>query len=255
MKRAIVTALLATIATAVRGQSPAPPAFEAVSIKLASRDKVGGGLNLFPARIRIVNASLKFCVQHAWNVMDYQVVGATGWMDTDRYEIDAVAASPFNGSEYRAMLQTLLAGRFGLVSHHETQDKAGYVLLAGRRGPKLPAPKEDSDIVFGRTLSGEVTLKATDASLSQLAGALSSTLGATVIDQTGIEGPFDVSLQYTPDQPLLTKSGLPITQPPDALPGRSIFSALQEKLGLKLEARKVPIDTIVIDHANRPSDN
>jgi uncharacterized protein (TIGR03435 family) len=94
--------------------------------------------------------------------------------------------------------------------------------------------------------------------MTQLAGALSTALSAIVLDRTGIEGRFDVSLQYTPDpttQTLLTKSGEPMAPAPDAVPGPSIFSALQEKLGLKLEAQRVPVEVIVIDHASRPSEN
>ena len=259
MERLVFFVLLVAAPSVLPGQPPAPPAFEAASIKPAGPGRVGSGLNLFPARIRMVNASLKFCIQAAWNVKDFQVSGSTGWMDAVRYDIEAVAASPFKPGEYRAMLQTLLAGRFGLAIHREIQDKNGYVLVAGRNGPTLPPPTEDPDIVFGRTPSGAVTLKATSASMSQLAGALSSTLGATVVDRTRIEGRFDVSLQYTPDptrQPLVTKSGMPMAPPPaDAVPGPTIFEALQEKLGLKLEARKVPTEVIVIDHAEKPSEN
>ena len=257
-KRALFTALLAATLSSVRGQSPAPPAFEAASIKLSSPGKAGGGINVSPARIRIVNSSLKFCVQVAWNVKDFQVSGGAGWMDTDRYDIDAVAASSFKEEEYRTMLQALLAGRFGLVFHRETRERAGYALVTARNGPKLPPPVEDPGMLFSRTPSGDITLQAGSASMSQLAGALSTMLGATVVNRTGIEGRFDVSLQYTPDptsQPLLTKSGEPVAPPPDAVPGPSIFNALQEKLGLKLAAVKVPVEVIVIDHANRPSDN
>jgi uncharacterized protein (TIGR03435 family) len=256
MRRALLAALSAATLSVALGQPPTPPAFEAASVKPAGRGRIGGGINVLPARIRIVNASLKFCVQVAWNVKDFQVSGAAGWMDTDAYEIDAVAASPFKGGEFRTMLQALLADRFGLGIHRETQLKAGYALVAGRNSPKLPPPKDDLDIVFGRTPSGDVTLKATSASMNQLAYALAETLGATVVDQTGIDGRFDVSLQFTPDQPLRTKSGAPVPPPPpDAAPGPSIFNALQDKLGLKLEARKVPVEVIVIDHAHRPSDN
>lgn len=192
----------------------------------------------------------------AWDVKDFQVAGGQGWTDTDRFDVDAVAASPFKKDEFRAMLQALLAERFGLVIHRETQDKAGFALVTGRNGPKLPPPTDDPDILFSRIPSGDMTLKARSASMSQLASVLSTILGATVLDRTGIEGHFDASLQWTPDpatQPLVTKSGMPAPPPPpDATPGPSIFTALQEKLGLKLEARKVPVDVIVIDHANRP---
>jgi uncharacterized protein (TIGR03435 family) len=124
------------------------------------------------------------------------------------------------------MLQALLAGRFGLVFHRETRDKAGYALVTARSGPNLPPPVEDPSIIFSRTPSGDITMKATSASMTQLAGALSTALSATVLDRTGIEERFDVSLQYTdPTTPtLLTKSGEPMAPAPDAVPGPSIFS-------------------------------
>ena len=223
----------------VRGQPYAPPAFEAASIKPSSPGKVGGGINVLHSRIRIVNSSLKFCIQVAWNVKDFQVSGGTGWMDSDRYEIDAVAAAPFQGGEYRTMLQSLLADRFGLAIHRETHEKPGYALVVGRNGPKLPPPIEDPSFTFRRTPSGDISLTARSASMSQLAGGLSSMLGAIIVDKTGIEGRFNVSLEYAPDpnsQPLVSKSGAPLPPPPaDAASGPSIFNALQEKLGLKLE--------------------
>ena len=234
--------------------------FEAASIKLdTSGARRGGGLSIYPARIKVIRSTLKFCVQMAWDVKDFQVSGAAGWMDTDRYDIDAVAASRLQPGEYRQMLKTLLADRFGLAIHHETQDRQGYALLVAKNGPKLPPPPvEDDGVMFSRTPSGDRTLTAKHASVGQLARALSSVLGAIVVDQTGIDGNFDVSLQWTPDpsMPQVFKSGEPApAPPPDAATGPSIFTALQEKLGLKLEARKVPTDVIVIDRAHRPTDN
>jgi bla regulator protein blaR1 len=251
-------------APAVRAQAPhtQPPAartFEAASIKPSRADRLGGGLNLYPNRIRIVNSSLKFCVQTAWNLQDFQVSGGTGWIGTDRYDIDAVAASPFQKGEYRTMLQALLVERFGLAIHRETQDKVGFAIVIGRSGPKLPPPTEDPDIMFSRTSSGDTTLKAKSTTLKQLAEALSSTLGAPVADRTGIEGQFDLSLQWTPDpesQPRTLKSGAPAPPPSaDAIPGPSLFTALQQKLGLKLERQKIPVEVMAIDHATRPSEN
>jgi uncharacterized protein (TIGR03435 family) len=256
MKRAL-TLLLATTLSTMRAQSPPAPAFEAATIKLSNPGRVGGGLNLSPARIQIINSSLKFCVQMAWDVKEFQVSGGPRWTGTDRYDIDAVAARPFQKGEFRTMLQALITERFGLTIHRETQDKPGYVLIPARNGPKLPPPIDNPDIMFSRTPSGDTVLKATSASLSQLASALSSRLNTTILDQTGIAGRFDVSLQWTPDpttEPLVSKTGMPLP-PSDAAPGPSIFTALQEKLGLKLEARKVPVEVMVIDQAHRPSDN
>lgn len=253
MRLTLVTALFATILSA------APATFEAASIKPNSSGRAGGGISTYPARIKVINSTLKFCVQVAWNVKDFQVSGGAGWTGTERYDIDAVAAAPFKQDELRTMLQALLADRFGLVIHRETQDKPGYALVIGRNGPKLPPPTDDPSVLFSRTPSGNRTLKAPNLSMSRFASALSTALGATVVDKTGIEGQFDVSFEWTPDpssQPLITKSGEPAPPPPsDAVPGPTIFTALQEKLGLKLESRKVPVEVIFIDRANRPSEN
>ncbi len=256
MKHALLVALLGAT---VKGQSAAPIAFEAASIKPNSAGGTRSGMNVQPARIKVINSTLKFCVEMAWNVKDFQVSGGASWTDSDRFDIDAVAANPFTKDEYRTMLQALLADRFGLVIHHETQDKAGYALVVGRNGPKLPPPVDDPSILFSRTSSGDTTLTAPNVSMTQLAGALSSALGATVVDRTGIEGKFNIFLQWTPDsalQPRMMKSGEPAPPlPPDTVPGPSLFTALQEKLGLKLESRKVPVEIVVIDHASRPSGN
>jgi uncharacterized protein (TIGR03435 family) len=235
------------------------PAFEAAAIKINNSGKPGSGMSLYPARIKIINSTLKFCVQVAWDVKDFQVSGASAWMDSDRYDIDAVAANPFTREESRKMLQALLADRFGVVVHGETQEKPGYVLVAGRNGAKLPPPIEDPSVMFSRTPSGDRTLQATSVSMKRFAEALSNTLGAIVVDRTGIEGQYDVSFQWTPDpanELRLLKSGEPA--PPlraDVVPGPSIFTALQEKLGLRLESRKVPVEVIVIERAHRPSEN
>jgi len=229
--------------------------FEAASIKPAKASGTRSGINIEAARIRVVNSSLKFCIEVAWDVKDFQVSGGSGWTSTEPFDIEAVAAKPFAKGEYRTMLQSLLTERFGLVVHHETQEKPGYALVVARNGPKLPPPVDDRSILFSRTANGDVTLTAKGATLSQLASALSSNLEQTVVDNTGLEGRFDVSMQWTPDRPLRSKSGELIPPPTDAVPGPSIFTAIQEKLGLKLESRKIPVDVIVIDRAEHPSAN
>jgi len=255
--RCLSLAALAASLNLLCGQPAAT--FEAASIKPANGAARGGGLQLDSGRLRIVNSSLKFCVEVAWNLKDFQVAGATGWMDSEHFDIDAVAGRPFAKGEYRTMLQALLADRFGLATHRQVLDRPGYALVAAKNGPKLPPPQDSPDILFSRTPAGDVTLKATSASMKQLADALATATGSLVVDQTGIEGKYDVSLEYAPDpanQPKFNKRGEPLPEPPaDATPGPSIFAALQERLGLKLEARKLPVEVIVIDQARRPSEN
>ncbi len=157
------------------------------------------------------------------------------------------------------MLQTLLADRFGLTIHREMQDKPGYALVAAKSGPKLRPPVDDPSILFSRTPSGDRTLTAPSVSMVQLASALSSALGATVVDQTEIDGKFNIAVQWTPDyttEPRMAKNGEPMPgPPPDSTPGPSIFTAMQETLGLRLESKKVPVEVIVIDRATRPTEN
>ena len=248
-----ISALLAFLAAALPAQT-----FEAASIKL-SNGGPGGGINLSTGRIGVRNATLKFCVAAAWNVKDFLVAGGPPWDDKERYNIEAMAAAPFKKGEWRTMLQNLLLERFPLAIHRETQDRMGYHLVAARGGAKLPPPKDDPDIMFSNTPTGDRTLRAQGATLGDLAMALSATLGVTVLDRTGIDGKYDVSLKWTPDpetRPLVSKSGQPLPPPPaDTPPGPSIFQALQQTLGLKLEAAKVPVEVIVIDRAEHPTEN
>jgi uncharacterized protein (TIGR03435 family) len=243
----------------VAGTLLGQPAFEAVSIKPAAPGRRGMGMNVSPGRIRIINSSLKLIIQMAWDVREFQVSGAAGWMDTEHYDIDAVAPERLKKDDYRPMLRAMLTDRFGLTIHREQQERSGYALVVAKSGAKLPPATDDPDIVFGRSESGDRTLKAQNATLLDLANALGNTLRAPVVDRTGIEGRYDVSLQWTPDaahEPVIGKDGMPAPPPPsDATAGPGIVTVLQDKLGLKLESRKVPVEMIVIDRASRPSGN
>lgn len=243
------------VAGAVFGQTT----FEAAAIKPADPAHRGMGINVDHARIRVINAPLKFCVEVAWNVKDFQVSGANGWMETERFDINAMAAKPLEKGEMETMLQALLIERFALKTHKETQEKQGYALVVAKNGPKMPPAEDDRSIMFSRTPTGDATLSAKSVTMAQLASALSSNLGSIVVDRTGLEGQFNASLQWTPDpsaRPLIGKNGEPAPPPPsDATPGPSIFSALQEKLGLKLESHKVPVEVVVVEHAEHPTAN
>jgi uncharacterized protein (TIGR03435 family) len=231
------------------------PSFEAAAIKRANPEHKGSGISVDKARIKIINAPLKFMVWFAWDVKEFQVSGGPSWVDNERFDIDAVAAKPFEKGEVQAMLQTLLADRFNLAVHHETQDKQGYALVIAKNGPKLPPPVDDPNTLFSRTSNGDMTLTAKNVTMTRFASLLSTQLTAIVVDHTGIEGRYDCSLQWTPDRPLISKSGEPLPPPSDAMPGPSIFTAVQEKLGLRLESRKVPTEIVVIDHADHPTAN
>jgi uncharacterized protein (TIGR03435 family) len=206
---------------------------------------VGGSYS--GSRLTLVALSLTNLIADAYHRERYQISGAQAWMDSERYDILAnapgeVAPSPENG---RLMLQALLADRFHLQIHMETKESSIYGLVIGKNGPKL---KESTADEYSQTASGVRTALMTfsKATMEQLANNLSHSVGRPVLDKTGLRGFYDFKLNWTPD------FGTPPA--PDSN-GVDIFTALQEQLGLKLEPQRAPIEFIVIDHAEKPSEN
>src|SRR5262249_41996432 len=155
-------------------------------------------------------------------------------------------------------LQTLLTDRFKLAVHREQKLMPAYALVAGKNGPKLHEADAEAGLRIsmgpkGRQLNGKV-------SLARLADALSNWVDRPVLDMTGIKGIYDIDLEWTPDEgqpgaPVLAPGG-EAGRPEVGRDGPSIFTAVQEKLGLKLEGRKSPAEIIVVDHAERaPTEN
>jgi bla regulator protein blaR1 len=261
-------------------------AFDVASIK---PNRSGGNM------VRVMNrpdglsaegATLQLLIQSAYGVQDFQVVGAPKWADADRYDIEAKmdsfqveklqALSPEQRwHETQHMLQALLANRFQLVLHRETKDLPGYALVVAKNGPKLhdakpgdaypnglkgPDGHSGEGMMLMQGNGGPVTGQGVP--IANLVHILSQQLGRTILDETGLTGKYDFTLQWAPDEragPMsaATQGGGSRSDdapPPD--PSRpSLFTAIQEQLGLKLEARKVPVEILVIDHVAAPSEN
>lgn len=254
MRRILVSGILAAMA-AIGG-----PAFDAVSIRANSPDARGGGFNLSPGRLNAKNQSLRELVRFAWDLHDYQVSGGPGWVDTEHYEIVATFPAATTNGQRAQMMQAMLVDRFALAIHHEPKEIPGYALAAGKNGPKLHPPEAvEHGMMLGRSpASGQRTLHGTSAKMTDLAAILADLLDRPVEDATGLTGIFDFSMEWTPDpvsEVALRKGGDLPEASADSQAGPSIFTALQEQLGLKLETRKLPVDAIVIDHAEKPSGN
>jgi uncharacterized protein (TIGR03435 family) len=220
-------------------------------------------------------------LEQAYHVKDSQLVGAPNWIETEHYDIDAKmddstveAMKKLDGDQrreqYSLILRALFVDRFKLRVRHETRELPVYVLLVGKSGPKLhettltaaelapPNPKGPMIRMMGR---GQ--LNVTAAGLDIFADVLSQNLGRVVLDKTGLKSKYDFTLQWTPDDSqdqMVKAAGGPDGKPPSDAPppdasGPSIFAAVQEQLGLKLEAQKSPLDVLVIDHIERPSEN
>ena len=155
----------------------------------------------------------------------------------------------------KLMFQTLLADRFQLKTHRETKELPVYAVTVGKNGPKLS--KADPAGKGTQMSMGRGQLKAKKASIEQLAKLLGNQLGRTVLDKTGLAGDFDFELTWTPDVtgPLGPKEGGVDGPPPVDPGGPSIFTAIQEQLGLKLESQKGPVEILVIDSVERASEN
>jgi bla regulator protein blaR1 len=266
---AAAAAILAA-GTLVRAQqqSTPRPAFEVASIK---RD-VSGEPAMFTCvpTCHLERMTFKDLVIFAYRVHDFQVTGGPSWIDSERYDIDAkTEGPPSSNPEYVALqyrrLQTLLRDRFNLTIHRETKELPIYELTVAKKGPKLQTPnclqREPGDFtvapgkycgLIGGSMAGG-GLQASSTTMANLARFLSSMLSRTVVDKTGITGEFDLQLTFTPDRPTAPPPDPAGFHPADG--GPDFFTALQEQLGLKLESAKGPVEVLVIDHAERPSEN
>jgi bla regulator protein BlaR1 len=242
----------------IRAQAQAsspPPAFEAASIKPVKPSEGRTRIRMSgpPGGINYENVSLMRCIQAAYGVAGYQVAGPD-WLDLPRFDIVAKAAGAAPREQKMLMLQTLLADRFKLAVHRETKIMPGFVLMVAKNGPKLAKAKDPtgSDVDSGATPG---STRYHGVSMKLLAGSLARDLGQPIDDKTGLEGTFDFELAYAKEEratPSLAERGDP--KAADPLP--SLFTALQEQLGLKLEARKVPVEIVVVDHAEKvPTEN
>jgi len=212
-----------------------------------------------PGTFRAENVWLRFLIQNAWNVKDFQVSGGPGWANSDRFDIGAKASSPVRFEQMRPMLQALLEDRFRLMVHTESKDMPVYALTVAKGGIRLKASREAGNTESGGLTSSPRSLKGTGVSMAQLAAALSNIMQRPVVDQTGLPGIFDIRMEWTADQstPGFWAPGLgpgPGGEPQDA-GGASIFTVIQEQLGLKLESTHGPVMILVVDYAERPSAN
>jgi uncharacterized protein (TIGR03435 family) len=262
----IAMVLAASIQVAQSQDAALPAKFDVVSIKLNTSGDFNAGIHSFPHRFEARNVWLRYLIQFAWNVKDFQLTGGPGWIGSDRYNVEATADKNANAEQQRLMVQALLEDRFQLKLHRESRESLAYALVPAKSGIKLQAskaceePKSDTQDSKG---CGNITMSqqrvdGTGISMEAFATALSQTVQQPVIDHTGFTGKFDVHVEWAQDQ---STPGIlvPDLGPPDSDAtdpnGKSIFTVLQEQLGLKLESIKGPVEFLVIDRLERPSEN
>jgi len=229
------------------------PAFDAISIRQnRSGDSAGGGRITPDGGLLFRNSSIQELIVDAYSTQDGRVRGGPGWVSADKYDIDARTAGPVAIEETRLMLQSLLVDRFKLRTHWQTEELSGYALVVARGGPRLTLnadPKCGGACGVTQSITGELTAR--KLPLSELAPRLERILGRPVVDRTGVSGDFDFTLRWAPDTTQFGGRGQELSN--DQRP--SLIAALEEQVGLKLEATKVPVQFLVIDAIERPSEN
>jgi uncharacterized protein (TIGR03435 family) len=228
-------------------QAPTPMTFEVASIRPHAGEVTQVAVFISGPQVRIVAYGLTGLIMDAFHRQRYQISGLQGWMDSDRYDIVANAPTEDapTSANVETMVRALLVERFGLKFHLEKRESPVYALVVGKSGPKLKESTADHLSVTVRSArSNQLTVA--KATMDLLAIQLSSSVDRPVFDKTGLRGFYDVTLDWTSDY-----GGPPAADPN----GVDIFTALQEQLGLKLEPQKAPIEMLVIDHAQRPSEN
>ncbi len=246
-----ITYLIAAFLLA--GMAPASlaraQAFDVASIKPNQTGAKNSGFRRAPAgELNATNVTLKTLIECAYDVRDYQVSGGPNWLDSDRYDILAKSESGDGTAATRLRVQALLSDRFQLTLHRTSRELPVFALLVAKNGPKLRPSKDDrSELVTnGHHLTCQ---KISVASFARI--FLQGQLGRSVLDKTGLEGEFDFTLDWAPDLGERKNS----TEVDQLVDGPSLFTALQEQLGLKLEPQKGPVEILVIDHAGRASEN
>ena len=262
-----------------------PPAFEAATIKPSPPFPPNGSLGTRTTQtgLDFEGATLRYCIRFAYRVKDYQISGPS-WLNDLKFDILAKAPANTRPNQFEFMLQTLLADRFHLRFHRETKEISGLALVMAKGGLKLKEASHDRSAVLpdaprtllesqsipmpgvGRTLrlpDGGMRSVEGDVKMAVVAGNIGNMLGTPVFDMTGATGSYDVVLNYSRDdvrnQQVIKMNGGPLPDPtPGQLalpPGQSIYESL-DKLGLKLESRKVPVEIIVVDSADKtPTEN
>jgi uncharacterized protein (TIGR03435 family) len=220
--------------------------FEAVSIRPNDSGVERSTAALLPGgRLDATNQTFQWLLRVTFGVQDFQIAGAPGWVETDRFDIHAKADIPGKLTpEQAALLITgMLAERCDFQYHRETKDLVVYSLVVEKDGPKLKAHEGGGlPTMNNESGPGRKAMQATKTSMKTLAINLSRLTNRTVIDKTGLSGEYDFALEWAPDEAV--GSDMP-----------SLFTALRQRLGLRLESQRGPVEFIVIDRINKPSAN
>jgi uncharacterized protein (TIGR03435 family) len=264
MMRRIAAAVLILSTSGIVAQSPATrpkfDAFEVATIKPVDHDPKGGRYITMQGTNRFIGKdyTLKLMIAAAYNLNSREISGGPEWVESDHYDIVAVTPGEVRPTrdEQMAMLRNLLADRFKLAFHRERKEFSIYELEVAKGGPKLKpstaAPDEPAQLI-STVYPQRMVLPARNATMSDLASLMQrAMLDRPVVDKTGLTGRYNFDLEWAPDE---TQFGGEVPTASADAPSAPLFSAIQQQLGLKLEATRGPVEALVVDNAERPSEN
>jgi len=242
--------------------SAPPAAFDVATVKPSDRPSGSSTIRGRPDSLTAGGTAFRM-IAYAYKLHDFQVIGGPGWLNTATWEITAKVDQPptnydslsndARGSLQDQRMQAVLAQHFNLKCHFETKELPVYNLVVAKSGPKLtptPADSAKKGSVDSEGRSRQNHIEANGITMDTVAAMLSTSLGRTVIDKTGLTGLFDFTLTYTSDPDAGSSASSD-----DAASGPTIFTAIEEQLGLKLESSKGPVQILVIDSIEKPSEN
>lgn len=219
--------------------------FDVVSVHLNTSGAGRSSERTNSGHVMAENITPSSMIQQAFGIRASQIEGAPGWIETDKYDLNATTGTTrdLNDVELQPYWESLLATRFRMKYHRETKEMQIYSLTVAKGGPKLTENTGGGDTSTNISNSPQhSSVTSTHISMPNFAGLLARRLDRTVLDKTGLTGSYDLKLEWSPDLSNDTGSA-------------SIFTALQDQLGLKLESGKGPVEIIVIDSLEKPTEN
>jgi uncharacterized protein (TIGR03435 family) len=261
MKKAIATAAFLVSSLAIFSQQPPPgPSFEVATIKPVESNPKSGRYIVMQGANRFVEKdyTLKLLIAAVYNLNPKAVTGGPSWIESDHYDILAITPGEKqpNHDQQMAMLRTLLSDRFKLNFHREPKIFPIYVLEIAKGGSKLKpstAAPTDQPYLISTVYPGKILMPAKNASMADFVSVLQrAILDRPVVDKTGLAGRYDFNLEWAPDE---SQFGGEVAPAASDAPEPGFFTAIQQELGLRLEATRGPVEAIVIDRAEHPSAN
>jgi len=252
-------------ATKIAAQTQEKLAFDVISVKPNRSGGSAGNIHNLPDGLQMDNFPLDTLIRFAYELnFDGQMIGMPSRAASERYDIDARVAAEdverfrkLTPVERDDMMQSILTERFKLSAHHRTEQLPVFDLTIAKESPGLALVKPGDGSQRAPYLNtSDDRISMHDEPIGSLAGALMRKTHRTVVDKTGLTGHYDLELKFAPDSGTISMADVEKKEQPDAASsGPSLFTALQEQLGLKLKADKGPVDCLVVDHIERPSAN